>query len=828
MRHVRVLLLWGAITGIPGVLLATPIPASVGGTIATGSTGSVTGTAFTTNWAKPFGYSNFDSDANPVHSTLTSWSYNQNLPWSASGGFSGGGLVGTSQTDGNVGAAWTVQANSSGYGFNWNDNGKWLYVYRIEKLTFTITLDVNQPNFPSNNKWDNWKGWREWASGEVQPDLYFAANNGAIEHESAGTQGYGNFNPWTTANVWHRQEIIQKACSGNDVKDGVLIYRVDGNENANKSIVTRTSAQGANWPIAYPMHADAANLGSWNPPWSAANHPNVDELYISSTAARIMLGNASTYAGSTILTPQIIRTGGTTNVTFYWNTVGFNMGNTAYLYVVDDQNVNNANGFAVTIGSGGGGGGVPGPGPAPTALNSTASTSTTLTAAWTAPNPAGDTYTLEISPNSGFSSISSSATAGLSATVSGLSVNTLYFARVKATTGGVDSNYSTSVSTYTRAVQPAGGTWSAVGSQSATLTFTANGNPSGTTYTIDLSPSSSFASGVQSTSGTSLTHLFSGLTPNTVYYGRARSTAFSGALTGYQSASSTQTAIVSNAPTSLTYSGSSITSITGAWIAPSPPGDTYTFELNTAANFGGTSSTVTGTPVSNTIPGLSINTTYYGRVNAMVSGVTSEWSVSATTGTKANPPVSGSWTNVSGTALTVNWGLNSNPAGTHYQVDFSSVAAFANTVTTKQSDTFNQTFTGLIPGTVYHARVRTLAHSGFLTPYLTLANQSTSAYPPSIVGVSPNTGTTLGGEARILTGDHFVATPTVTLGGVSATDIIWANATTVTFVTPPHSAGAVSVVVTNRDFQSATGVGFFTYLAPGVSAPEVEVCPCVQ
>jgi large repetitive protein len=60
-------------------------------------------------------------------------------------------------------------------------------------------------------------------------------------------------------------------------------------------------------------------------------------------------------------------------------------------------------------------------------------------------------------------------------------------------------------------------------------------------------------------------------------------------------------------------------------------------------------------------------------------------------------------------------------------------------------------------------------------------------------------------------GKAFVEGVRVTFGGVAATAVTLADETSVTAVAPAHAAGAVDVVVTNPDKQSATLKDGFTY-----------------
>jgi len=92
--------------------------------------------------------------------------------------------------------------------------------------------------------------------------------------------------------------------------------------------------------------------------------------------------------------------------------------------------------------------------------------------------------------------------------------------------------------------------------------------------------------------------------------------------------------------------------------------------------------------------------------------------------------------------------------------------------------------------------------------WLTLENS-----PPTLSSVSPVNGSILGGYTITLTGSSFVTPVTVTIGGVSATDVTVVSATSITATVPAsESIGAKDVVVTNPDGLSSTLAGGFTYL----------------
>ncbi|MEP6764169.1 MAG: IPT/TIG domain-containing protein [Gemmatimonadaceae bacterium] len=96
-----------------------------------------------------------------------------------------------------------------------------------------------------------------------------------------------------------------------------------------------------------------------------------------------------------------------------------------------------------------------------------------------------------------------------------------------------------------------------------------------------------------------------------------------------------------------------------------------------------------------------------------------------------------------------------------------------------------------------------------------------AAAAPAITSIAPNAGNIAGGSAITITGTGFGAGATVTIGGTAATGVVLNSATSISAIVPAHAAGAVSVVVTNADTQSATLAGGFLYTAvpaPGVTS----------
>lgn len=90
------------------------------------------------------------------------------------------------------------------------------------------------------------------------------------------------------------------------------------------------------------------------------------------------------------------------------------------------------------------------------------------------------------------------------------------------------------------------------------------------------------------------------------------------------------------------------------------------------------------------------------------------------------------------------------------------------------------------------------------------AQGGTPATPPVITALTPPSGPSGGGTAVKITGTGFATGATVTFGGTKAT-ITNVASTTIDVTTPAHAAGAVDVVVTNPDNQSAKSATQFTY-----------------
>lgn len=71
--------------------------------------------------------------------------------------------------------------------------------------------------------------------------------------------------------------------------------------------------------------------------------------------------------------------------------------------------------------------------------------------------------------------------------------------------------------------------------------------------------------------------------------------------------------------------------------------------------------------------------------------------------------------------------------------------------------------------------------------------------PPAITAIHPAEGVTIGGETVTITGTNLLEGLEVKLDDQVMTNVTWVSETEVQFVTPPHSAGNVTVSVVNPD-----------------------------
>ena len=94
--------------------------------------------------------------------------------------------------------------------------------------------------------------------------------------------------------------------------------------------------------------------------------------------------------------------------------------------------------------------------------------------------------------------------------------------------------------------------------------------------------------------------------------------------------------------------------------------------------------------------------------------------------------------------------------------------------------------------------------------------------PPTLTRVEPDSDVVTGGAAVKIIGENFQDGVTVTIGGNTASNVIFVSPTELTVKVPAGAAGSVEVVVTNPDGKSGTLTGGFTYIEPPPTLTRVE------
>ena len=290
---------------------------------------------------------------------------------------------------------------------------------------------------------------------------------------------------------------------------------------------------------------------------------------------------------------------------------------------------------------------------------------------------------------------------------------------MNACASGACSSYTALGSTITLANAPAlPSTFSNVSPVGLTVSFGANNNPAGTSYTVQISTDPTFASILNS----SVTHTHAGdlhgLAPNTTYYLQALATNFAGTSSAFTNLGSTVTTTAAP-PAVGTILAASTGTITAAWNL-SVGATSYTLVASTTSTNPPTlivasSSTALSTA---TVSGLISNTTYFLFVNACASGTCSSYTALGSTITLANAPaLPSTFSNVSPISFTVSFGANNNPTGTSYTVQISTDPAFASLVDSSATVSTQASFIGLAPSTTYYLQALATNFAGTSTVF---------------------------------------------------------------------------------------------------------------
>ncbi len=383
--------------------------------------------------------------------------------------------------------------------------------------------------------------------------------------------------------------------------------------------------------------------------------------------------------------------------------------------------------------------------PAPPSPSLAAINLSSMTVDWLAnADPAGTVYLAQLSTDAFTTLNTSSQTLNLSATFQALVPNTTYYLRVQAIGwAGALSPFASAAAAPTLAATPAGASLTAVELSSAALSWSANGNPAGTRFAVQLSTDDfSTLSASSSTLLTSAT--FFGLLSNATYYLRVQALSHAFAATGF--AVGPATATPPALPVSAQPSAVAAAAFQANWSANgnAPLTTRYEAELSTDTFATLNESSATFNAAAG-FAGLLSNTTYYVRVRAFGHGgqVTGFATLPSTT-TLLLPPglTAGSFLAVETASAAVQWTSGGNGPGAFYAAELST-DAFAtvnfSSLTLSLSTLFGSGGAGsaLSPNTTYFFQVRTVGPSN-VSANVALGSTSTLAAPPAAPAAGPS------------------------------------------------------------------------------------------
>jgi hypothetical protein len=353
---------------------------------------------------------------------------------------------------------------------------------------------------------------------------------------------------------------------------------------------------------------------------------------------------------------------------------------------------------------------------APSNLTATPVSATAVNLDWTDNSPDEISFKIEHKAGAG-GTWAQVATVGTNVTTyqdTGLTTQTTYYYRVRATNAGGDSAYSNQVSATPPSipVPPNNLTATSISVSQINISWADNsGNEYG--FKIERKTGSGGNWGQNATVGPNITtYQDTGLSASTTYYYRVRSYTVAGTSNPTNEASATT---FPQAPSNLTAAPVSATAVNLGWTDNSP--DEISFRIERKAGSGGSWAQVAtvGTNVTTyQDTGLTTQTTYYYRVRATNAGGDSAYSnqVSATPPSIPVPPNNLTATSISVSQINISWADNSgNEEGFKIERKTGSGGTWAQ-IATVTSNITTYPNTGLLDSTVYYYRVRSYNVAG--------------------------------------------------------------------------------------------------------------------
>ena len=438
--------------------------------------------------------------------------------------------------------------------------------------------------------------------------------------------------------------------------------------------------------------------------------------------------------GATGTYAQIATTGA--NVVTYSDT-GLTS-NTTYYYRVRATNASGDSGYSneasVTT---------PTPPPAtPTGLAASTISSSQINLSWTdVASETGFKIERKTGASGTYVQIGTTGTNIVSYNDTGLTVNTTYFYRIRATNIGGDSSYSVEVSATTLNTAPAapsGLTATAISTTQVNLSWVDN-SPNETGFRIERSIGTNFVE--ITTVGAGITTFSdTGLVPGTNYLYRVRATNLLGDSAYSNQATATTLVPPPATPTGLAATATSSSQINLTW---SDVATETGFKIERKTGSGGTYAQIATvgagvTTYSNT--GLSGNTTYFYRIRATNAGGDSAYSAEASATTLNSPPAAPATLTAvaaSGTQINLSWPDVANETGYKVERKTGSGGTYAQIGTTT-TGVLTYSDSGLTAGTTYFYRVRATNSAGdsSYSPEASATTLNSPAAPATLTAVA--------------------------------------------------------------------------------------------
>lgn len=320
---------------------AAPSVSGVSGTVTHGGSITITGSAFGAKGGadsnKPLLWADFESSINPTSlGVITAWDVTQNLTRQASApqyGVSTNNVVGTFGTT---------------HSFAISRTGGVATLYMSGKRRYTDTAQSS-----------NLKFFRLW-NDDGGDTVASTSNDGIILDELCFDGSRFQSVTLQMPDVWNQHEFLWRqstsgSCGFGDatgngyyefIQDGSSVQLYNGDFPTQLPPVEYGSPSG-NGLRVMDNFTDIGDM--------SGTSVYMDDLYVDNTFARIIIGNASTLAASTVREVQIPSAWADTSVTVTVNRGSFGATESAYLFVIDANNVASA-GHSITFGAGGGDG----------------------------------------------------------------------------------------------------------------------------------------------------------------------------------------------------------------------------------------------------------------------------------------------------------------------------------------------------------------------------------------------------------------------------------------------------------------------------------------